>query len=285
MPARLPVCVRARVRVQVTPKFSVLDEDNICEGDVVTATITLQHPQLANDDAPVPPVYAPAFPKSREEEWRVFIVDERLRGGQKRIVMPAFDKVVVKKAKTDVTLRFQAPMKAGAYTYTVFVISTCYMGLDVRQEVTFSVEPRPKFTKLDAPAASAEEEEEDKDALLPELSLENMLGGARREVAEEDSDLEDMEDEGEEEAAGAPAASATAATADGSGAKATNNVAVSGKPLKSGAALKKAPAAEADDEFASIGMNRGKEKSKKGKPAAASASAVAAAAPGETTSA
>ena len=126
--------------LHVSAAVGVVDEEYIAESDVVTATVTLTHANLAGADGapsrPLPPVYAPLFPGVRREEWYVFLTNA---GGDKLIAMKTVrpDAAVVEEK-----LQFLAPDKAGRYTYRLHVRSNAYVGLDQVLDLPFEVKPK-----------------------------------------------------------------------------------------------------------------------------------------------
>lgn len=202
-------------RAVLDASAAVVDCDDVREMDIVTVTVTLRHANLASDDAPVPPVHAPRIPFPVKEEWWLFLVDEKARGGSKRIVSPAFVKVAPAAAVETYKLQFQAPARAGVYAYKLHALCTGYVGLDVSADVRITVLERLKGPVARDPDAG-DDAEEDEGEGEADMTLENLIGGANREAADYDSDLDD----GKAAAAGKAAADADA-DAGGAGAAAS----------------------------------------------------------------
>ncbi|KAL3892916.1 MAG: hypothetical protein SGPRY_014659 [Prymnesium sp.] len=121
--------------------LQVEDADEIASGDSVSVVVQLQR---EGEEAKVPTVFAPHFPKDKEEGWWLVVGDPKSNSLLciKRITL-------VSKAK--VKLEFNAP-EAGEYVYTLYLMSDSYLGCDQEYEVPLKVE--------EADSDEGEEEEE-----------------------------------------------------------------------------------------------------------------------------
>jgi hypothetical protein len=255
--------------LQVDSKFEVVDYADICEEDVVTATFTITHRNLVGDDnaadidvanRKVPLVHAVRFPVAKSEQWFMFLVDEHYelskRATQKKII--SFQIFTPTKAVEGVKIMFQAPAKAGQYKYKLHLLSADYMGLDVVQDVSFTVKPKEKVDVIEEVAPEEE--------LGDGLTLENMLraygagdGGADSDL---DSDADDEDGDGELEESN----QAGAATKQDD--KPDANVSRSKKESKKSSKVEET---EDDDLLPSIIMGAAKSKKAAKKPAVSEA--------------
>jgi len=77
-------------------------------------------------------IYAPKFPKRKEEAWWVILGDPNNREllGLRRLAL----------GKSTVTsLTFDAPTQPGEYTYYIYFMSDSYLGLDQQYKFKFNV--------------------------------------------------------------------------------------------------------------------------------------------------
>lgn len=147
-----------------------------------------------NDDGEKVPidVHSPYFPFERTEKYYVILADvsKNFAIGVASVV-PSFDKPVEAK------LVLEAPEK-GSYNWTVFVIPDCYIGLDIKKDVTLHVKPQEK--PADAAQASqtqqgGEEEEEEFDDDYDDLTSDDDTS----EEHDDDNDDDDSEDDEEKD--------------------------------------------------------------------------------------
>ncbi|KAL1529400.1 hypothetical protein AB1Y20_000349 [Prymnesium parvum] len=125
--------------------FEVEDADEVSSGDPVSVTVQLQR---ESEETRVPKVFAPHFPKEKEEGWWLVVGDPKTNSllCLKRISL-------VQNAK--VKLDFTAP-EAGEYSYTLYLMSDSYLGCDQEYELPLKVK--------EAESDEGEEEEEEEDA-------------------------------------------------------------------------------------------------------------------------
>lgn len=223
-------------RVELSATAAVVDCSDIRANDVVTVTVTLRHANLAAG-ARVPPVYAPRFPYPVKEEWWLFLVDEKARGGTKRLVLPAMTKQAPAAAEETYTMQFQAPPRKGAYVYALHALCTGYVGLDVVTDVRIDVLDalRGPVARETGEGGEDDAEEEEDGSADADMTLENLLGGANREASGYDSDLDDGK-----AAADAAAAASGGSDGDGVGAAASDAASPARKGGKVGSEKKSA---------------------------------------------
>jgi len=125
--------------------FEVEDADEVTAGDSVTVLVSLE--READDVAKVPTVYAPRFPKPKEEGWWLIVGDSKTNSLLciKRITL---------QLKAKVKLEFVAP-EEGEYAYTLYLMSDSYRGCDQEYELPLKVG--------EAEEGESEEDEEDED--------------------------------------------------------------------------------------------------------------------------
>ncbi len=113
-------------------------EPRIYEGDMVTLTVTLRHRNVL-DDATVPPVFAPRFPREVREEWQIFLLNDKdtlfelgpaARSPQHPRRFNVFcEGIRCDKGMIRIRTLFEAP-PAGRHNFRVKVVSSVYAGLD-----------------------------------------------------------------------------------------------------------------------------------------------------------
>ncbi|XP_042508721.1 DExH-box ATP-dependent RNA helicase DExH12-like [Macadamia integrifolia] len=111
--------------------YEVLESDNIRAGDDVTLQVTLERDLEGRSE--VGPVYAPRYPKAKEEGWWLVV------GDSKTNQLLAIKRVALQR-KSKVKLEFVAPAEAGEKSYTLYYMCDSYMGCD--QEYEFSLDVR-----------------------------------------------------------------------------------------------------------------------------------------------
>jgi pre-mRNA-splicing helicase BRR2 len=113
----------------VDVSHQVEDADEIASGETVTLHVSLL--REGDEEAKVPTVHGPRFPKGKEEGWWLVLGD------------PANNQLVCIKrislaAKAKVKLEFTAP-EPGSYAYTLFLMSDSYLGCDQEYPVQLEV--------------------------------------------------------------------------------------------------------------------------------------------------
>eukprot|EP00736_Rhodelphis_marinus_P012662 Rmarinus@m.14169 len=108
--------------------YQIVDADGISAGNPVTVEVSLTR---ETEEDNVGPVYAPRFPKPKEEGWWVVV------GCPKTNQLVCIKRINVQKsAKTK--LQFVAP-DAGSYHYTLYFMCDSYMGCDQEYDFDFKV--------------------------------------------------------------------------------------------------------------------------------------------------
>ena len=108
--------------------YEVEDEDEVASGDTVTVVVSLER---EGEEARVPKVHAPHFPKEKEEGWWLVVGDVEANSLVciKRITL---------QLKAKVKLDFVAP-EPGEYAYKLYLMSDSYLGCDQEYELKLKV--------------------------------------------------------------------------------------------------------------------------------------------------
>ncbi|XP_026190378.1 U5 small nuclear ribonucleoprotein 200 kDa helicase [Cyclospora cayetanensis] len=116
----------------VSLEFSLSKTENLNPGEGVQCTVQLER-DLADGDV-VGPVYAPLFPKEKEEQWWLVIGQSAPNG------LNAIKRVSITKQNTTVKLSFDAPETPGKHQLVLFLMCDSYIGAD--QEHKFDIRVR-----------------------------------------------------------------------------------------------------------------------------------------------
>ena len=142
------------------PEDGIIVPEKIYEQDLVTLRVTLIR-ENTPEGKDSPPVHAPLFPKTIREAWWLILTDKvgsSPRKNNTEVVIHAVEKVSENSRKIVHELRFMAPPRAGQYDMDLHVCSDCYMGLDVKIDISFTVYaaadlpeyvPHPEDVELD----------------------------------------------------------------------------------------------------------------------------------------
>jgi len=102
--------------------------------------------------------HAPYFPTKKNELWWLLLGDERT--GR----INGITRISSLKHKTEVKIQFQAPLKTGTYTYSVFLLSDSYVGFDITKPLKLVVTKdiaKPKEQEIREEEDEEEPEEEE----------------------------------------------------------------------------------------------------------------------------
>jgi len=161
---------------------SVDDEDEICAGDVAAVHITLTRPNLAEGEASGP-VHAPYFPHEKFEVWYVFVTFQFPGMAMPRLL--GSDRISSQEREAKTKIHFEVPSK-GTYSFQFLAMCDSYAGIDVKQEITFTVQD----------AAASEYRIHKDDQKLESMSMiQQMLGVQEEEEDESDEDEKAKEEE------------------------------------------------------------------------------------------
>ena len=115
----------------------------------------------------VPPLaYAPYFPRDHPPRWNLFLATP----GQGRIVVPpstftTFDQPAFDAqgnptfAVQTFKLQFQAPNQEGQYSFVMHFISDSYIGADIKQDVTLTIEDQSQLEEIESDEEISEPDE------------------------------------------------------------------------------------------------------------------------------
>merc|ERR1712066_262941 len=86
------------------------------------------------DEAALPPVYAPYYPKEKEESWWLVV-------GGPNSALVAIKRITIAKVSVNVKLDVELGDEAGTFDYTLYLMSDSYQGCD--QEYSFKLNVKP----------------------------------------------------------------------------------------------------------------------------------------------
>lgn len=119
--------------------YDVLDSDNVSAGDDVSVQVTLERDLEGRTE--VGPVFAPRYPKTKEEGWWLVV------GDTKSNQLLAIKRVTLQR-KSKVKLDFAAPAEAGTRNYTLYFMCDSYLGCD--QEYNFTLDVKEAMAEDDS---------------------------------------------------------------------------------------------------------------------------------------
>ncbi|KAJ8543596.1 hypothetical protein K7X08_006119 [Anisodus acutangulus] len=119
--------------------YDVLDSDNVSAGDDVSVQVTLERDLEGRTE--VGPVFAPKYPKAKEEGWWLVV------GDTKSNQLLAIKRVTLQR-KSRVKLDFAAPAEAGTRNYTLYFMCDSYLGCD--QEYSFTLDVKGAMAEDDS---------------------------------------------------------------------------------------------------------------------------------------
>ncbi|XP_009787289.1 DExH-box ATP-dependent RNA helicase DExH12-like [Nicotiana tabacum] len=119
--------------------YEVLDSDNVSAGDDVSVQVTLERDLEGRTE--VGPVFAPKYPKAKEEGWWLVV------GDTKSNQLLAIKRVTLQR-KSRVKLDFAAPAEAVTRTYTLYFMCDSYLGCD--QEYSFTLDVKAPMGEDDS---------------------------------------------------------------------------------------------------------------------------------------
>lgn len=79
------------------------------------------------------PVYAPHFPKEKEEQWWLVIGESSTNS------LSAIKRLSITKQDTAVKLSFEAPETSGKHSFVLFLMCDSYVGADQEHKIEFKV--------------------------------------------------------------------------------------------------------------------------------------------------
>nr|XP_009758634.1 PREDICTED: U5 small nuclear ribonucleoprotein 200 kDa helicase-like [Nicotiana sylvestris] len=119
--------------------YDVLDGGYVRAGDDVSLQVTLERDLEGGTE--VGPVFAPRYPKAKEEGWWLVV------GDTKSNQLLAIKRVSLQR-KSKIKLDFAAPAEAGTRTYTLYFMCDSYLGCD--QEYTFALDVKEGMVEDDS---------------------------------------------------------------------------------------------------------------------------------------
>ena len=115
----------------------------------------------------VPPLaYAPYFPRDHPPRWTLFLATP----GQGRVIVPpatftTFDQPIFDAqgnptfAVQTFKLQFQAPSQEGQYSFVMHFMNDSYIGADVKQDVTLTIEDQSQLEEIESDEEISEPDE------------------------------------------------------------------------------------------------------------------------------
>jgi pre-mRNA-splicing helicase BRR2 len=110
--------------------YKVQNADTLTVGSAARINVKLTRDALEDESAVLGPVYAPFYPKEKEEGWWLVV------GGPKSALV-AIKRITITKATANVKLDVELGEEAGSHDYTLYLMSDSYQGCD--QEYTFKL--------------------------------------------------------------------------------------------------------------------------------------------------
>lgn len=113
--------------------YKVQNADALNTGGSARIVVKLGRDAM-EDEASLTPVYAPFYPKEKEESWWLVV------GGPNSSLV-AIKRITIAKASVSVKLDVELGEDAGSYDYTLYLMSDSYQGCD--QEYGFKLNVKP----------------------------------------------------------------------------------------------------------------------------------------------
>lgn len=113
----------------ISLEYKVHNPDDLKAGASARIVVRLARDTM-EDDASLGPVYAPFYPKEKEESWWLVV------GGPQNTLV-AIKRTTIAKAQVNVKLDVELGEEAGTFDYTLYLMSDSYQGCD--QEYSFKL--------------------------------------------------------------------------------------------------------------------------------------------------
>jgi len=113
----------------ISLEYKVQNADALAVGQSARIVVKLTRDAM-EEDGTLGPVYAPFYPKEKEESWWLVV------GGPKSALV-AIKRITITKANVNVKLDVELGEDAGSYDYTLYLMSDSYQGCD--QEYNFQL--------------------------------------------------------------------------------------------------------------------------------------------------
>jgi pre-mRNA-splicing helicase BRR2 len=114
----------------ISLEYKVQNAEALAVGSAARINVKLTRDALEDESAVLGPVYAPFYPKEKEEGWWLVV------GGPKSALV-AIKRITITKATANVKLDVELGEEAGSHDYTLYLMSDSYQGCD--QEYTFKL--------------------------------------------------------------------------------------------------------------------------------------------------
>merc|ERR1712060_146851 len=113
----------------ISLEYKVQNADSLNTGGSARIVVRLGRDGM-EDDASLGPVYAPYYPKEKEESWWLVV-------GGPNSALVAIKRITIAKASVNVKLDVELGDEAGTFDYTLYLMSDSYQGCD--QEYSFKL--------------------------------------------------------------------------------------------------------------------------------------------------
>jgi len=117
----------------ITLEYKVQNSEALNSGGSARIHVRLGRDAM-EDESALGPVYAPYYPKEKEESWWLVV------GGPKDALV-AIKRITISKATMSVKLDVELGDEAGTFDYTLYLMSDSYQGCD--QEYSFKLNVKP----------------------------------------------------------------------------------------------------------------------------------------------
>eukprot|EP00812_Abedinium_dasypus_P014016 NODE_752_length_1376_cov_233.032551.p2 GENE.NODE_752_length_1376_cov_233.032551~~NODE_752_length_1376_cov_233.032551.p2 ORF type:complete len:194 (+),score=73.79 NODE_752_length_1376_cov_233.032551:522-1103(+) len=104
-------------------EFKVQNADDLRAGGSARIVVKLAR-DMSEEEGPLGPVYAPFYPKEKEESWWLVV-------GGPQSALVAIKRITISKAQVSVKLDVELGEEPGTAEYTLYLISDSYQGCDL----------------------------------------------------------------------------------------------------------------------------------------------------------
>merc|ERR1712151_324411 len=117
----------------ISLEYKVQNADALNTGGSARIVVKLGRDAM-EDEGSLGPVYAPFYPKGKEESWWLVV-------GGPASALVAIKRITITKASISVKLDVELGEDAGTFDYTLYLMSDSYQGCD--QEYSFKLNVKP----------------------------------------------------------------------------------------------------------------------------------------------
>merc|ERR1719271_1086363 len=117
----------------ISLEYKVQNPDDLKAGGSARVVVKLARDGM-DEDAALGPVFAPYYPKEKEESWWLVV-------GGPNSALVAIKRITITKAMVNVKLDVELGEEQGDFDYTLYLMSDSYQGCD--QEYNFKLKVKP----------------------------------------------------------------------------------------------------------------------------------------------